>query len=104
LSARFNGLCTPNCTNYDYEQQIFGQTDPTYEIAYYNLGKVYQKQRKWDKAAESFGAAVEPGGADCHRRSARAGTSRASRSHRWCSGPVGTIQTRERPGGSTATG
>ena len=24
-------LCTPNCTNYDYEQQIFGRTDPTYE-------------------------------------------------------------------------
>ncbi len=35
------------------------QTDPTYEIAYYNLGKVYQKQRKWDKAAESFAAAVD---------------------------------------------
>lgn len=24
-------LCNPNCTNYDYEQQIFGRTDPTYE-------------------------------------------------------------------------
>ena len=24
-------LCTPNCTNYDYEQQIFGRTDPTFE-------------------------------------------------------------------------
>src|SRR6185295_13043589 len=30
------------------------QTDPTYEIAYYNLGKVYQKQRKWDKAVDAF--------------------------------------------------
>ncbi len=24
-------LCNPNCTNYDYEQQIFGRTDPTFE-------------------------------------------------------------------------
>lgn len=24
-------LCTPNCTNYDYEQQLFGRTDPTFE-------------------------------------------------------------------------
>lgn len=24
-------LCNPNCTNYDYEQQLFGRTDPTYE-------------------------------------------------------------------------
>ena len=24
-------LCTPNCKNYDYEQQIFGRTDPTFE-------------------------------------------------------------------------
>src|SRR6185295_20030326 len=35
------------------------QTDPKYEIAYYNLGKVYQKQRKWDKAAEAFEQAVQ---------------------------------------------
>ena len=35
------------------------QVDPSYEIAYYNLGKVYQKQRKWDKAAEAFEAAVQ---------------------------------------------
>ena len=41
----------------DLKQAI--QTDPAYEIAYYNLGKVYQKQRKWDKAAESFEAAVQ---------------------------------------------
>ena len=33
----------------DLKQAI--QTDPTYDIAHYNLGKVYQKQRKWDKAA-----------------------------------------------------
>lgn len=24
-------LCNPNCTNYDYEQQLFGRTDPTFE-------------------------------------------------------------------------
>ena len=36
----------------DLKQAI--QTDPTYAIAYYNLGKVYQKQRKWDKAIENF--------------------------------------------------
>ena len=24
-------LCAPNCTNYDYEQQLFGRTDPTWE-------------------------------------------------------------------------
>jgi Tfp pilus assembly protein PilF len=41
----------------DLKQAI--QMDPTYEIAYYNLGKVYQKQRKWDKASESFEAAVQ---------------------------------------------
>src|SRR5438477_10104355 len=35
------------------------QTDPSYEIAYYNLGKVFQKQRKWDKAIESFEQAVQ---------------------------------------------
>ena len=29
--AAARSLCTPNCTNYDYEQQIFGRTDPTYE-------------------------------------------------------------------------
>ena len=40
----------------DLKQAI--QTDPTYEIAYYNLGKVFQKQRKWDKAIESFEQAV----------------------------------------------
>jgi tetratricopeptide (TPR) repeat protein len=41
----------------DLKQSI--QTDPTYEIAYYNLGKVFQKQRKWDKAIESFEEAVQ---------------------------------------------
>ena len=35
------------------------QTDPSYEIAYYNLGKVYQKQRKWDKATEYFEQAAQ---------------------------------------------
>ena len=40
----------------DLKQAI--QTDPSYEIAYYNLGKVFQKQRKWDKAIESFEQAV----------------------------------------------
>ena len=29
--AAARSLCTPNCTNYDYEQQIFGRTDPTFE-------------------------------------------------------------------------
>jgi len=24
-------LCNPKCTNYDYEQQLFGRTDPTFE-------------------------------------------------------------------------
>jgi tetratricopeptide (TPR) repeat protein len=41
----------------DLKQAI--QTDPTYEVSYYNLGKVYQKQRKWDKAAEQFELAVQ---------------------------------------------
>ena len=35
------------------------QTDPTYDLAHYNLGKVYQKQRKWDKAMEAFEGAAE---------------------------------------------
>jgi Tfp pilus assembly protein PilF len=41
----------------DLKQAI--QTDPSYEIAYYNLGKVFQKQRKWDKAIEAFEQAVQ---------------------------------------------
>jgi superkiller protein 3 len=41
----------------DLKQAI--QTDPTYTMAYYNLGKVYQKQRKWDKAVEAFEQAVQ---------------------------------------------
>ena len=36
----------------DLKQAI--QTDATYEVSYYNLGKVFQKQRKWDKAIEAF--------------------------------------------------
>ena len=39
----------------DLKQAI--QTDPTYEIAYYNLGKVFQKQRKWEKALKASTAA-----------------------------------------------
>src|SRR5688500_14951698 len=35
------------------------QTDPTYDVAHYNLGKVFQKQRKWDKAIEAFEAAAQ---------------------------------------------
>jgi tetratricopeptide (TPR) repeat protein len=48
----------------DLKQAI--QTDPTYSIAYYNMGKVFQKQRKWDKAAEYFEQAAqhEPGNAN----------------------------------------
>jgi Tfp pilus assembly protein PilF len=41
----------------DLKQAI--QTDPSYEIAYYNLGKVFEKQRKWDKAIENFEQAVQ---------------------------------------------
>ena len=42
------------------------QTDPSYALAYYNLGKVFQKQRKWDKATEAFESAAEkePGNAN----------------------------------------
>ena len=35
------------------------RTDTTFNLAHYNLGKVYQKQRKWDKAAEALEAAAE---------------------------------------------
>jgi Tfp pilus assembly protein PilF len=41
----------------DFKQAI--QTDPSYEIAYYNMGKIFQKQRKWDKAIEYFEQAVQ---------------------------------------------
>src|SRR3954471_17183655 len=41
----------------DLKQAI--QTDRTYEVSYYNLGKIYQKQRKWDKAIESFEQAAQ---------------------------------------------
>jgi tetratricopeptide (TPR) repeat protein len=41
------------------ELRLSMQTDPTYEMAYYNLGKVYQKQRKWDKAIEAFEGAAQ---------------------------------------------
>jgi tetratricopeptide (TPR) repeat protein len=33
--------------------------DPTYAVAHYNLGKVYQKQRKWERAIEAFEAACQ---------------------------------------------
>lgn len=48
----------------DLKQAI--QTDPSYDIAYYNLGKVYQKQRKWDDASQAFEQAAEhaPGNAN----------------------------------------
>jgi tetratricopeptide (TPR) repeat protein len=48
----------------DLKQAI--QTDATYTVAYYNLGKVFQKQRKWDKAIEAFESAAqrEPGNAN----------------------------------------
>jgi len=41
----------------DFKQAI--QTDTTFDLAHYNLGKVYQKQRKWDKAAEALEAAAQ---------------------------------------------
>jgi len=41
----------------DLKQAI--QTDPSYDIAYYNLGKVLQKQRKWDAASEAFEQAAQ---------------------------------------------
>ncbi len=41
------------------ELKLAVQADPTYDIAHYNLGKVYQKQHKVDKAAEAFTAAAE---------------------------------------------
>jgi len=41
----------------DFKEAI--QKDPTYELAYYNLGKVFEKQRKWDKAIENFEQAVQ---------------------------------------------
>lgn len=41
----------------DLKQAI--QTDPSYDIAYYNLGKVFQKQRKWDQASEAFASAAQ---------------------------------------------
>jgi tetratricopeptide (TPR) repeat protein len=48
------------------ELKLAIQTDPSYEIAHYNLGKVYQKQRKWDKAIEAFEGATQraPGNAN----------------------------------------
>jgi len=60
-------------TNRSYEAserelRLAIQTDPTYEKAYYNLGKVYQAQRKWDKAIEAFESAVQksPDNANFH--------------------------------------
>jgi tetratricopeptide (TPR) repeat protein len=43
----------------EHELKLGIQTDPTYDLAHYNLGKVYQKQRKWDRAIEAFEAAAE---------------------------------------------
>ena len=62
------GIEAFNSGLYDTAEQHFKvgtQTDPTYVIAYFNLGKVYQKQRKWDKAIEAFEQATqrEPGNA-----------------------------------------
>jgi Tfp pilus assembly protein PilF len=50
------------------ELRLAIQTDPSYEKAYYNLGKVYQAQRKWDKAADAFESAVQksPDNANFH--------------------------------------
>jgi tetratricopeptide (TPR) repeat protein len=50
------------------ELRLAIQTDPSYEQAYYNLGKVYQAQRKWDKAIEAFEGAVQrsPNNANFH--------------------------------------
>lgn len=50
------------------ELRLAIQTDPAYEMAYYNLGKVYQKQRKWDKAVEAFEGATQraPNNANFH--------------------------------------
>ena len=50
------------------ELRLSIQTDPTYEKAYYNLGKVYQAQRKWDKASAAFESAVQrsPDNANFH--------------------------------------
>jgi len=41
------------------ELRLSIQTDPTYDKAYYNLGKVYQAQRKWDKAIDAFESAAQ---------------------------------------------
>src|SRR4051812_44991608 len=35
------------------------QTDPGFDLAHYNLGKLYQKQRKWDKAVEALEGATQ---------------------------------------------
>jgi tetratricopeptide (TPR) repeat protein len=55
VSAFQNGLYDTA----EHELKLAIQTDPTYDVNYYNLGKVYQKQRKWDKAIESFESAGE---------------------------------------------
>src|SRR5215468_7727272 len=41
----------------DFKQAI--QTDASYEMPYYNLAKVFQKQRKWDKAIEYLEQAAQ---------------------------------------------
>ena len=50
---------TASTTRPSSDLKLAIQTDPTYDIAHYNLGKVYQKQRKWDKAIEAFEAAAQ---------------------------------------------
>ncbi len=65
------GIEAFNASLYDTaerETKLAIQTDPTYDMAQYNLGKIYQKQRKWDKAIEAFEAAVQraPSNANYH--------------------------------------
>ena len=43
----------------EQQMKLSIQTDPTYHMAHYNLGKVYQKQRKWEKAIEAFEGATQ---------------------------------------------
>jgi tetratricopeptide (TPR) repeat protein len=48
------------------ETKLAIQTDPSLDLPHYNLGKIYQKQRKWDKAIEAFEGAAQrsPGNAN----------------------------------------
>src|SRR5690349_6547564 len=40
------------------ELQAAIATDPTYVLARYNLGKVYEEQKKWKEASEEYAKAV----------------------------------------------